>query len=156
MQTDELASAASAAVPARAKRKRRATPPARLPQKTAVRILDGGAAMAVALHGTYGRGKEMILDGCDWHHIRTTVSDVWLLNANGTRTRWYVRCGATRLAAVAKQHGERPTATLARILTGAGRGEVVIYLDGDAMNLRRANLEVITRAEQMRRRAIAA
>lgn len=151
MDTDELAHTASAAVPSRTARKRRKAPRARLPKRTAVRILGSGA-MAVSLHGTYGRGKEMVLDDHDWHQIRMTVGDVWLLNANGGRTHWYVRCGAARLARLARQSGARPTASLARILVNAKRGELVLYRDGDPLNLRRANLEVVTKAEAMRRR----
>ncbi|MBW6398659.1 HNH endonuclease [Roseomonas sp. HJA6] len=132
--------------------KRRQNGRAALPKQTEARLVDGGKSVMVALHGTRGRGKCMTLDARDWHHIKTTIGDVWGINVSGTGLHFQVRCGAARVAALAKQPGERPTATLARILMNAKRGEVVKYRDGNPLNLRRENLEVVSRAEAAARR----
>lgn len=134
-------------------RKRRQNGRAALPKKTEARLVDGGRSVMVALHGTRGRGKWMVLDARDWQHIKSTIGDVWGINVSGTGRHFQVRCGAARVAGLAKQPGDRPTATLARILMNAKRGEVVRYRDGNALNLRRENLEVVSRVEAQRRRA---
>ena len=155
--TEPTSTVGASAAPARRVRKRHQNGRASLPKKTQARLVDCGAAVLVALHGTRGEGLWMILDARDWHRIKTTIGDVWGINVDGTGQYFQVRCGASRVAALAKQPGERPTATLARILTDAKRGEVVRYRDGNSLNLRRANLEVVSRSEANARcRALAA
>jgi hypothetical protein len=132
--------------------KRRQNGRAALPKTTEAHFLDGDKAAMGALHGTRGRGKFMLLDTRDWHDIKTTIGDVWLLNSSGNGHE-YVRRSAHAIGANARQPGARPTATLARIIMDAKRGEVVLYRDGNPLNLRRANLEVVTKSEATRRRA---
>jgi hypothetical protein len=81
----------------------------------------------------------MVLDACDWRHVRTTWGTRWFILAND-KGREYVagRPPKRRLA--------RWTSTLlARLLTGAKPGELVRYRDGDPLNLRRANLVLLDR-----------
>jgi 1-acyl-sn-glycerol-3-phosphate acyltransferase len=151
--TEPTSATASPAVPAQRIRKRCQNGRAALPSKTEARLIDGGEAVMVALHGTRGRGMFMILDAPNWHHIKSTIGDVWGINIAGTGLHFQVRCGAARVAALAKQPGDRPTATLARILMNAKRGEKVRYRDGNPLNLRRANLEVVSKSEAARRHA---
>lgn len=151
MQITEPTSTVPSALP-RARHKRRQSGRAALPKKTPVRRVDGGASVVVALHGIHGRGWWMILDAGDWQRIKTTIGDVWVLNCDGRRN-YYVRRSARAIGANAWQPGDCPTATLARILTEAPPGMVVLYRDGNPLNLRRANLEVVSKAEAARRRA---
>jgi hypothetical protein len=116
-----------------------------------VRLLADGKHVAVSLFGARGEGREVILPAADWTWIADRVSSRWVVNASGSGYL-QIRCGSAKAATTALQPGERPTATLARVLTGAKRGEVVRYLDGNPFNLRRANLEVLSKAEAARRR----
>ena len=149
--TDTHATAPAAPSTAPRIRKRRQNGRAALPKKTEARLVDGGRSVMVALHGTRGRGKWMVLDARDWHSIKSTIGDVWLLNWDG-RGNAYVRRSAHAIGANARQPGSQPTATLARIIMDAGRGQVVVYRDANPLNLRRSNLEVVSKAEATRRR----
>jgi hypothetical protein len=123
-----------------------------LPPQTECSSSDDGANVRAALHGTRGAGRFMVVDADLWPSIVSRWGSVWVLNTNG-HGRDYVRRSARAVGANARQPGECPTATLARLITGAKRGEVVLYGDGNPLNLRRANLEVVTKSEATRRRA---
>jgi hypothetical protein len=108
--------------------------------------------VTVALHGTYGRGKLVKVDAEDWERVDAAYGSVWSINFNGARTGFQV-CRAHRAVAdAARQRGAKPKANLARLVAGAkGREQVVWYRDRDPLNLRRSNLEVISRAEHLAR-----
>ncbi|MBS7811229.1 hypothetical protein [Roseococcus pinisoli] len=133
--------------------KRRFVRPVELRPDPVVRASEDGKTVFVALGGTYGTGKWMTLDASDWAEVRASHGDRWGWNLNGQRRNGRVVCGAGRLAHVARQNGERPTAVLARIIAGAKRGQVVCYRNGSGLDLRRANLAVLSQAEAARRLA---
>lgn len=132
-------------------RRRRSAPHGRVAAETPTRASDDGKSTFVALHGTYGGGRWMCVDSDKWPALAAQHGHGWILNANGDRGRYHVRRGGKALAAAARQPGARPTAALARLIMNAPRGYVVLYRDGDTLNLRCANLELVTRAEANRR-----
>ncbi|MBX9701782.1 MAG: HNH endonuclease [Acetobacteraceae bacterium] len=132
-------------------RQRRPFRRGKMPADVIATLLPDGRTVRVALYGSLGAGKSFLMDAADWQWISPEYGPAWLLNANGDRTRAHVRRAGHAVAAAARQCGEKPVATLARIITGAGPGEVVLYRNGDTLDLRRVNLEVVSRAEAARR-----
>ena len=113
----------------------------RVPMDHAPTVLHLAAdAVSVDLFGRRAAGRRMVLDADVWTGIAATHGR-WVLNAD-RGGREYVRAGGSALAAMARQPGSRPTATLARIITGARPHEQVTYADRDRLNLRRANLRL--------------
>jgi hypothetical protein len=135
-------------------RRRAKCAPKAMPPKVAVIYSEDGMTVAVPLQGTFGAGKVMTLDALLWPGIASDYGEGLGLNFNGKRTAAYVCRGHRRVSAVARQRGERPKANLARIIAGAQRGQVVVYCDGDSLNLRRANLKVLSRKEALQWRRL--
>lgn len=74
-----------------------------------------------------------IVDADDYNRlIAQGVSPHWCVNLDGSKTRRYVRVTIA---------GDN-VRTVARLITGAGRGERVHYRDGNPLNLRGDNLRV--------------
>lgn len=130
------------------RRKRKAFRRGRMDHAPTITTLPGGA-VSVSLYGSRAAGRAMILDADVWADVRDRLSERWTLNTNG-RGRTYVRSGQRRAAAIAGQPGAKATASLGRIVAQAGRGDVVRYRDGNPLNLRRANLDVLAGADAQR------
>ena len=95
-------------------------------------------AVSVSLFGSRAAGRSMTLDADVWDDV-SRMTKRWVLNTNG-RGLDYVRSGTRLSGSVARQPGDRPTATLARIILNARRREEVGYRNGNHLDLRRANL----------------
>ncbi|MBL6459599.1 hypothetical protein JMJ55_30320 [Belnapia sp. T6] len=100
----------------------------------------------VGLSGAYGAGKQMILDAEDWDVASAKYGSAWSLVSNGTG-RDYVRAGRAALRGAAQQPRSHGNATLGRLLLDADPGEVVVYRNGNALDLSRPNLLKLSRAE---------
>ena len=74
-----------------------------------------------------------IVETADFDHlVRLGFSDQWTMNFDGAGTHGIVR--------VADSDSSGGLLTVARLITFAGRGQTVKYLDGNPHNLRRPNL----------------
>ncbi len=144
--------ATAEAAPPVAQRKRRSGPRFTLPPNVSVRFSHDGLTVFVPLQGSSGLGMTATLSASAWlSDIVPTFGSVWLINWNGARTGFQV-CRAHRdVALAADQRGDRPKANLARLISGAARGQCVWYVDRNPLNLRSSNLELITRAELLAR-----
>lgn len=81
------------------------------------------------------RQREAIALASDYHRlIRSGVSVAWYLNKDGDG-REYVRTKSRKGCTV------QNNMQLARLITGAGRGTVVRYANGDRLDLRPENLQ---------------
>lgn len=112
-----------------------------IPEGSRVSILPSASRL-----GNRGRLVEVPLaggDGDDWakitdHQARILwnegVRGRWFLNHNG-HGKLYVRAWGTNA------QGGKNTVMVARVLTGAGKSEVVSYRNGDPLDLRTENLE---------------
>lgn len=110
-------------------------------------IVGGRLAVAVPLRGVPGAGKRMVLESFMWDRVKAVLGTDWLWKGNPDGSGYVV---STRKQAVAYAAGS-PVLVLARYVAGAPPGTVVTYLDGDALNLTRGNLEVRDRVEFMAR-----
>lgn len=99
---------------------------------------DDPSVVRVPLFGKHGDGFYMTLDASEWPRVQEEWGSVWVLIPNGNG-RNYVSAHLRHLDTV-DQPGSGDTARLGRLLVGARRGEVVIFQDGDTLNLRRSNL----------------
>ena len=107
--------------------------------RTPVRALDRDGQQIVLVPLANHDAPAKLLSE-DWDYLgRQGISTQWTYNDNN-RNRQYVRCPMRR---------QGNLETVARLITGAERGDVVSYLDGDRLNLRRDNLRV--RAVRLRR-----
>ena len=104
-------------------------------------------AVAVPLRGVPGAGKRMVLDAFVWDRVKAVLGTDWLWKGGPDGSGYVV---STRKQAVAYALGS-PVLVLARYVAGAPLGTVVTYLDGNALNLTRGNLEVRDRVEFMAR-----
>lgn len=78
-------------------------------------------------------GGSALVDLADYEQLLAAgLSQTWFYNANGRGSNFYVR--ADQRNASGKLVG------VARLIAGAGRGEVVKYRDRDTRNLTRSNL----------------
>lgn len=114
-------------------------------------MLDGADAVFVELSGRHGVGREMILDPADWDATRA-LTKWWTVCDNGGGNH-YVGSGRAKFRGLTGQAAECPLLRLARALTGAERGKVVLFVNGNSLDLRRSNMEVVSRSEAARRRA---
>ncbi|WP_431285467.1 hypothetical protein ACQW02_11955 [Humitalea sp. 24SJ18S-53] len=96
----------------------------------------------VPLHGKHGEGRFMTLDAEDWALAEAEWGAVWTLVPNG-HGRDYVSSGRHSLGTLADQPGSGDTSRLSRLLMDASRGEVVVFHDGNPLNLCRGNLRVL-------------
>lgn len=117
-------------------------------------FLSGGCFW-VPLQGYMWKGKHAIIDADDWIAVSAQFGPAWGANWNGARSSFQVCRAHRKVATAAGQKGPHPKANLARIITGAPRGKVVLYRDGNPLNLRRSNLEVTTSAEARQRFRVA-
>ena len=110
--------------------------------------VDGDPVVRVELSGRHGRRKMMTLDAADWPPVER-VSPWWTVAINGSGTHLSVASGKHRMARYAGQGADsHPNLPLARFLTGTSDPRMVVwYRDRNPFNLRRGNLEVITKAE---------
>lgn len=132
-------------------RKRRRGPRSVMPPTVAVDWLEDRRTVRVPLQGAYGRGKCAYVDATVWlESIAPTHGTAWGVNSNGSSSFQICR-GHAGVALASGQHGPRPKAGLARLITGAALGMCVWYRDRNPLNLRLANLEVISRSELMAR-----
>lgn len=101
----------------------------------------------VPLYGKHGEGHFMTLDEDDWQHAREAWGADWTLMPNGCGKAYVTSCRHS-LAHLTDQPGSGDTARLARLLMGAKRGDIVVYQDGDPLNLRRGNLLLLKRGPE--------
>lgn len=94
--------------------------------------LDGKVVVYVELT----RGKTAVVDADDWPHVVEQFGRRWAAVDNG-RGLWSAR------KQVKRDDRRLQRLTLARAVTRAKDGERVETLNGDALDCRRANLEVI-------------
>lgn len=113
-------------------------------------LLDGEAAVRVELAGRHGDGKHYILSEEDFAAVMFQHR-WWSLSSDG-----YVNTGAQIGDVPGQPSTSRKRTTLARLLMdAAGRNQQVTYRNGNRLDLRRSNLEVISWAEFCDRRAAA-
>lgn len=113
---------------------------------------DDRPFVTVPLVGKHGQGRSMTIDAEDWTKVRETWGSDWTLIPNG-QGRDYVSSSRHALRDLADQPGSGDTTRLSRLLMGALRGEVVTFIDGNPLNLRRSNLRLLvgTNATDWRR-----
>lgn len=104
--------------------------------------VNGQAAVAVCLVGSFAQQRRMLLDCSEWSRIKFLHGPEWTLKParNGpgyvvSRRRAALPGGAVRLA------------ILARLITNAAPSAVVTYLDGNPLNLTSDNLHVVSKTE---------
>ena len=91
----------------------------------------GGRIVEIPLSGEMGAGLWAVVTDHQWKRLHGLgVRGAWFLNFNGDRKPYVRATAAGKLT------------TLARLLTDAGKGEVVGYRNGDPLDLRTENLEV--------------
>ena len=124
-----------------AKRAKRAAPlqapagPARVSQAI---LKDGRAAIEVQLKGTLAAGAVVLMDDCTWPRVMALHGDQWgLRESKGHR---YV-----------VSRGGNAGIVLARVLAWAQPDQAVTYRNGNPLDCRRSNLEVIGAAEAVER-----
>jgi hypothetical protein len=110
-----------------------------LGEAVARELPDG--SLSVSLFGSRAAGRSMTVDADVWAEIAGRFTARWVVNDDGNGNE-YIRSGVRHIGDVALQPGERPTATLARIILGARRGEKVIYTNDDHLDLRLSNLSL--------------
>jgi hypothetical protein len=119
------------------------------------RFREGGVEIVrVPLFGR-GFGQRMELAAVDWDDGRDNEGwpECWVLRSNGTGSPPYVVSGKRCVGRQAKQRSGVPVAYMARLIVDAQRGEVVRYLDGNPLNLRRSNLLKLDRKAAARWRS---
>ncbi len=89
----------------------------------------------IPLRGKHGEGRAVVVEAADYERLCALGVGPLSLVPNG-KGRTYV---ASRRG-IGRPH---PNEMLARWVVGACRGEVVTYIDGNPLNLRRSNLEVL-------------
>lgn len=90
---------------------------------------DGGQPIAIV---PLANGRTAMIDRGNWEALLCAgLTPHWTCNDNGTGCA-YVRA-----------HGRDNTVTIARVITGAGRGRIVRHRNGDRTDLRRSNLYVL-------------
>ncbi len=108
---------------------------------------DGQRLVRVPLSGKSGVGHSMILEADIWKAGRENGGwpPNWRAVCDRKSGRLYV---VTRCKPISV---DNRSVSLARIIANAGPEEVVKYRDGDTLNLRRVNLEKLSRSEFQRR-----
>ncbi len=120
-----------------AARKRRLA--AHTAEEPTVRIAsEDGSTVAVALCGTRGAGREMLLDEDDWEDISTRLG-----------TRWVIEPQHGLEGLCVCREGTDPVVPLASHLVDVGPGEMIHWRNHDLTDLRRANLRVVKVAVAM-------
>ena len=106
--------------------------------------LDGTPCVAVSLKGCHGAGREMILDEADWRHVSENISPWWSILRAGRLE--YVVSSAPRAVKLAQATSKVSMLVLARHLMKPQPGKTVRCLNGNNLDLRRANLIVGSRS----------
>jgi len=124
---------------------------------------DATFPVRIPLRGKAGDGRFATLDAADWQHVRETWGDVWTLRSNGFGKDYVSSRRAILRPLTGQPASHNVVARLARLLLGAQRGDIVVYLDGDTLNLTRRNLSLLKRrkanawkAEKASARAVSA
>lgn len=113
-------------------------------------VLDGATAVYVELTGRHGKGREMLLDLADWTMAQRLTA--WWTVCTNSKGNLHVGSGKRGLPALlGKPSSAHPRTALARVLTDAGQGQVVWFTNGSAFDLRRTNMELVSRAEALHR-----
>ncbi|MBP0492778.1 hypothetical protein [Roseomonas indoligenes] len=111
--------------------------------------VDGERAFAVALAGRLGHGRDMLIDPTSWEWISKTAGTVWPVNATPTGHEYIVSGARTAYAASTdvSLRGKPPKVFLARLVvqddTRLDGTKAVVYRNGDHLDVRRCNLEVV-------------
>lgn len=122
-----------------------------LPPVTAPVPMPGPIAgtMLIPLHGKHGRGLFATLDDADYQRVEREWGGEWIVVPNGCGKSYVTTCRHS-LRALADQPGSGCTSRLGRLLVGACRGDIVVFADGNPLNLRRENLTRMNRAAAAR------
>ncbi len=115
--------------------------------KPAVRSadVDGDTpAVWVTVGGRQREGAEMLLDRADWERISSAYGGQWVANPQHDGRQCYV-VSRRRIATAATPRTSK--ARLGRIIAEAQPGEVVLYANGNPLDLRRTNLVRLSWAE---------
>lgn len=110
----------------------------------AIIVLEDGVTALVSLGNLPGR------------FAKVDLPDLQRLQSEGYGKAWFVNSNGGRLLYV-RTHGlpgDPSLLQVARLITRAGRREVVRHADGDRLNLTRRNLQVIPRAKHMAARGL--
>ena len=128
-------------------------PPPRPPQPRAV-LLDGKPMMEVPLCGALGTGHVMVLDLLAWGRVVSLMGAEWSLRPSGAHGVSVVsyRLRATKL--IGQRDGSAAFVVLARWLAGAEEGQVATFVNGNSLDLRRANLRLEDRGEHWNRHRV--
>jgi hypothetical protein len=115
-------------------------------------VIDGAPVVWVELSGRHGQGNAMLLDKADWDWIEPT-SPWWVVVTHGNGGIPFIATGRKPLN---ENAGQSPTShanlPLVRLLTGAiDRGLTVWHRGRNPFNLRRCNLELVSRQEALAR-----
>lgn len=106
-------------------------PPAPLPRIVQCPAAPDGSRVTL-VEISNRRGAFARFDADDWDELFAERRPSLMLH--GAKNTFYVRTACPGVVGGVD--------TVARLLTGAGRGEVVKHADGDRLNLRRANLRL--------------
>lgn len=154
----ELPPLPAAALPERTRRFRGRAPVNDAPKMDRV-TLDGREAVRVSLGGKRGEGRFVILDADVWDGLVVPMYGAgWGVNASGKGTPYVcrsVQCFADEARRGSKQRSHRAILRLHRVVAEPKPREVVLFRNGDTLDLRRANLECVTKAEAAKRRRLA-
>ena len=112
--------------------------------------IDGVDCLSVEAFGRHAWAP-FVIEAVRWEHVVETWGSRWTMLSSGGK--FYVG-SSRRMASRDATHGRAacPIAILSRLLSGAERGEEVHFRNGNVLDLRRDNLEVITIAEARARR----
>ena len=124
--------------------------PERAPRVREVTI-DDVPCVHVELSGRHGQRKEMLLYACDYSEIAEPMTAWWGVCVNGKGAP-NVASGRRRLGVFTGQSPpSKPRTILSRLITNAPGGTHVHFKNGNPLDLRRSNMEVISLAEHLRR-----
>lgn len=109
----------------------------------ALRAFDVDGAAVVHVQMSNAPGTFATFDAADYDRLRKLYPGLWRLNDNGK--------GAIYVRAIAPGSGHR-NVNLAREALQPGQRQVVRYRDGNRLNLRRSNLQLQAKRDDLRPR----
>jgi hypothetical protein len=110
--------------------------------------VDGSRCLAVGLSGKMGDGWECLVDASTWEELRGIAGERWYLVGGSDVARSYVATGTVAARNAAGTAGS--VALVSRVILGRDEnldGKSVVHLNGMRLDLRAANLRVLTKAE---------
>ena len=121
-----------------------------------IMLMDGRLAARVALGGKDGEGRYMLVDWDVWANtIVPTYGAGWGVNLSHQGKPYVVRCVQVFAAEArqgSRQRGSRAILRLHRVIAKPPADHQVWFRNGDTLDMRLVNLEVVNVAEARRRR----